>query len=252
MHFHILPKYALNKSSMDTDQCRYVTQPANKAGNPPPRQIHFHILPRYPPTKAQCVQYFYMMGALTLDSADMLHSSQTKQGIHLHRQMHFHNSCNTYLMGAMCTHKADEIKESAKSWPKCTFTFYPLLITIGPTWGLGTGQCKYVMPLKQARQRQLTRPIPFSFSSNYHSTGPLVLHTIATTQPDIPRPALVLRTMLHGDPMWRYMQCTSYNSHTVTRCTPPTTIGCQLGSYTGYRLELFPIRSFYPPRQKLI
>ena len=102
------------------------------------------------------------------------------------------------------------------------------------------------------RQRQLTRPIPFSFSSNYHSTGPLVLHTIATTQPDIPRPALVLRTMLHGDLMWRYMQCTLYNSYTVTRSTPPTTIGCQLGSYTGYRLELFPIRSFYPPRQKLI
>ena len=100
MHFHILPKYAFNKSSMDTDQWRYVPQPVNKAGNPPPCQIHFHILTRYPPTKAQCVQYFYMMGALTLDSADMLHSPQTKQGIHLHRQMHFHNSCNTYLMGA--------------------------------------------------------------------------------------------------------------------------------------------------------
>ena len=58
--------------------------------------------------------------------------------------------------------------------------------------------------------------------------------------------------MLHDDPMWGYMQCTSHNSYTVTRSTPPTTIGCQLGSYTGYRLELFPIRSFYPPRQKLI
>ena len=63
---------------------------------------------------------------------------------------------------------------------------------------------------------------------------------------------LVLRTMLYGDLMWRYMQCTLYNSYTVTRSTPPTTIGCQLGPYTGYRLELFPIPSFYPPRQKLI
>ena len=92
MHFPILPKYALNKSSMDTDQCRYVSQPANKAGNPPPRHIYFHILTRYPPTKAKCVQYIH-------DGWYVTHP-QTKQGIHLQRQMHIHNLCNTYLMGA--------------------------------------------------------------------------------------------------------------------------------------------------------
>ena len=63
---------------------------------------------------------------------------------------------------------------------------------------------------ESARQRQLTRPLQLQFKLPLQPSG------------------------------------ATYNSYTVTRCTPSTTIGCQLGLYRGYRLELFPIRSFYP------